>query len=186
MSLYYAVIIIGPTGYAAQNYVVDGNVFGYEIIFANETNATAPAQIVQVTDPLSTNLSWTTFRLTGIGFGTQIIPIPPNVQQFQTNLPFLYNGVNFLVQITAGIQLATGAVFANFYSIEPSNNLPPPAGIGFLPPNNTNGIGQGYISYIISPNPNLPTGLQISNVASVQFDQNPAIPLTCSMIAIPP
>jgi len=167
--------LIGPTGYAAQNYVVDGNVFAYEILFANETNATAPAQIVQITDQLSTNLDWTTFRLTEIAFGTQIISIPPDSQQFQTNVPLSYNGTNFVVQISAGIQLATGQVFANFYSINPVTLLPPPAGIGFLPPDSTNHLGEGHVSYIVSPRPNLPTGLQISNVAYIQFDQNPAV-----------
>jgi RHS repeat-associated protein len=167
--------LIGPTGYASQNFVVDGNLFAYEIDFANSTNATAPAQIVQVTDALSTNLDWTTFGLTEIAFGTEFISIPPNVQYFQTNVPVQYNGFNFQLQIQAGINLTSGEVFANFNSINPTNYLPPPAGIGFLPPDNTNQIGEGHVSYIIRPNPNLPTGLQISNVAYIQFDQNPAL-----------
>jgi len=167
--------LVGPSGCAAQNYVVDGNEFAYEILFANETNATAPAQIVQVVDPLSTNLNWTTFRLTEIAFGSEVISVPPNVQQFQTNLSFSFNGVNLRVEINAGIQLATGQVFANIYCIDPNTGLPPPVGIGFLPPDNTNHVGEGHVSYIVRPNPNLPTGLQISNVAYIQFDQNPAI-----------
>jgi RHS repeat-associated protein len=167
--------LVGPTGYAIQNYVVDGNFFAYEIIFENETNATAPAQIVKITDSLSTNLDWTTFQLTGINFGTQFISIPPNVQYFQTNVTMSYNGVSFELQIQAGIVLATGQVFANFNCINPATDLPPPVGVGFLPPENGTGIGTGHISYFVRPRPNLPTGLQIINVAYIQFDQNPAI-----------
>jgi hypothetical protein len=48
-------------------------------------------------------------------------------------------------------------------------------GIGFLPPDNTNQIGEGHVSYLVRGKPNLPTGLQISNIAYIQFDQNPAI-----------
>jgi hypothetical protein len=33
----------------------------------------------------------------------------------------------------------------------------------------------GYFSYFVSPNPNLPTGTQITNIAYVQFDENPVI-----------
>jgi len=40
------------------------NLFAYEIVFENETNATAPAQAVQISDTLSTNLDWQTFELT--------------------------------------------------------------------------------------------------------------------------
>jgi RHS repeat-associated protein len=167
--------LIGPTGYAGQNFVVDGNLFAYQILVANSTNATAPAQIVNVTDPLSNNLDWTTFQLTEIAFGTHFISIPPNVQYFQTNVPVSYNGFNFQLQIQAGINLGNGQVFANFNSINPTNNLPPPAGIGFLPPDTTNQIGEGHISYVIRPKPNLSTGLQISNIAFIQFDQNPAL-----------
>jgi len=33
--------LIGPSGYGILNFVADGNLLAYEIIFANETNATA-------------------------------------------------------------------------------------------------------------------------------------------------
>ena len=158
-----------------QNYLIEADLFGYEIFFENETNATAPAQIVQISDPLSTNLDWTTFQLGEIDFGNQYIRIAPNQQYFQTNIPMSYNGVSFTVQISAGIQLATGQVYADFYSINPATQLPPPAGVGFLPPEDGTGRGIGHVLYTVRPKPNLPTGLQISNVAYIQFDQNAVI-----------
>ena len=143
--------LTGPAGFAIQNYVIESNLFGYEISFENQTNATAPAQIVQITDPLSTSLNWQTFQLGEIAFGNTFIPIPPNIQHFQTNLPFSFDGVSFQVQIEAGINLANGQVFANFFSIDPLTGLPPEADVGFLPPEDGTGRGMGHVSYTIRP-----------------------------------
>jgi hypothetical protein len=167
--------LIGPAGYAAQNYLQEGNLFAYEIVFENETNATAPAQVVQVTDPLSPYLNWSTFQLREIVFGNNFIAVPQNAQHFQTNLPVSYNGVNFQVQIEAGVNLANGQVFASFSSIDPVTSLPPAADVGFLPPEDGSGRGTGHISYFVAPKPNLATGTQITNVAFIQFDANPVI-----------
>lgn len=53
--------------------------------------------------------------------------------------------------------------------------LPPDVLTGFLPPENGTGRGEGYVSYVISPNPGLPTGTQIRNVAVITFDSNAPI-----------
>ena len=59
------------------------------------------------------------------------------------------NGYQFVVQIEAGIHLDTGEVYARFQSLNPTNGLPPPVEIGFLPPEDGTGRGQGHISYVI-------------------------------------
>ena len=46
---------------------------------------------------------------------------------------------------------------------------------GFLPPENGTGQGMGYVSFVIQPNPVLPTGTQITNVALISFDEQQAI-----------
>jgi hypothetical protein len=84
------------------------------------------------------------------------------------------------VEIEAGIHLDTGEVYARFQSLNPTNGLPPPVDIGFLPPNVTEGPGagrgQGHLSYVIRANTNLvSTGTEIRNVAWITFDQQPAI-----------
>jgi len=103
------------------------------------------------------------------------IPLPPQSQYFQTNVPFSFNGENFEVEIEAGIQLDTGQVFADFVSIDPFTSLPPSVDVGFLPPEDGTGRGKGHISYLVRPKPNLPVGTQITNVAFIQFDVNPVI-----------
>ncbi|MGB9629585.1 MAG: DUF7619 domain-containing protein, partial [Thermodesulfobacteriota bacterium] len=74
------------------------------------------------------------------------------------------------VRIEAGIRAETGEVFANFYSIDPATGLPPPVNIGFLPPENNTGRGQGHVTFIIKPKLGLLSGTEIRNVANIQFD----------------
>ena len=60
---------------------------------------------------------------------------------------------------------------------------------GFLPPDNTNGVGQGYVLYSVRPKAGLPTGTQIFNQATIVFDVNAPIPsptVTNTIDATPP
>ncbi len=165
---------IGP-GFGTFGYVPPDTLLPYRIEFENSTNATSPAQEVFVTDYLNSNFDWTSFQLAEIGFGNVIISIPPNSQYYETNVPMSYNGSDFDVEIEAGVDLSTGEVFANFYSIDPETDLPPPVTSGFLPPEDGTGRGDGYVSYFVRPKAALPTGTQITNVATIVFDLNPAI-----------
>ena len=162
---------IGPVGYGPQGYVAVDSDLPYVIYFENSTNATVPAQQVFVWDYLSTNLDWNTFELGEIGFGSEYVPIPPASDYFATNVMATINGVNIEVQIEAGIDFASGKVFANFASLDPVTQLPPPVNIGFLPPDDGTGIGLGYVSFYISPETNLLSGTQITNVAYIQFER---------------
>jgi uncharacterized repeat protein (TIGR02543 family) len=166
---------IGPAGYGPQNWVLANEPFPYTIDFENSTNATAPAQIVNVYDPLSTNFDWTTFELAEIGFGSNDITIPHGSQFFETNVTMTYDGVEIIVQIQAGITLSNGEVYANFNSVDAATLLAPPVNIGFLPPEDGTGRGEGHITYFVQPKAGLPQGTQITNVAFVTFDQNPVI-----------
>ncbi len=165
----------GPAGYGEQNYVATGQSLAYRVSFENMETATAPAQVVTISDPLSTNLDWATFQWTEIGFHDQFIIVPSNTQHFATEVPMSYNGTEFEVQVEAGIDLISGQVCAIFRSIDPATGLPPSVDIGFLPPEDGTGRGQGHISYVVRPKPGLPTGTEIRNVAHISFDYQPAI-----------
>ncbi len=166
---------IGPSGYGLVGYVADTGTLPYTIEFENASSATAPAQEVNVTDQLSSDLDWSTFQLTQIGFGDINVTVAPGTQSYQTTVPMTYAGQTFNVLIEAGIHTATGQVYANFYSLDPSTGLPPSVIAGFLPPEDGSGRGQGYISYTVAPNANLPNGTQITNIANIVFDGNPPI-----------
>ena len=166
---------IGPSGYGQSGHVAANGSFAYRIDFENFTNASAPAQQVVITDQLSTNLDWATFELAELGFGDQIISIPANSQYFETTVPMTYSNVTFDVEIEAGVNLGNGQAYASFYSIDPSNGLPPAVDIGFLPPEDGTGRGMGHISYTLKAKTNLAHGAEIRNVAHISFDNQPAV-----------
>jgi len=160
----------GPAGLGEHNYVALTSVYPYRIDFENDPNATAPAQIVEIKDPLNVNLDWTTFELTEIGFGDVMLSIPEGSQHFEKKVPFSFNGVDFEVEIEAGINLGTGEVYAYFYSVDPWTGLPPAVNIGFLPSEDGTGRGMGYVSYNIKAKQDLTTGTEIRNIAHITFD----------------
>ena len=166
----------GPAGFGPLHYVAGTGLLPYRIEFENSSNATAPAQDVYVTDPLDPKFDQGTFELSEIGFGSQVIIVPPNSDYFETNVPMTYNGENFVVEIEAGLDRVTGEVYANFLSIDPLTDLPPNNILtGFLPPEDGTGRGQGFVSYFVRAMTNLPTGTAITNIAYIQFDLNPEI-----------
>ncbi|MGO9204263.1 MAG: dockerin type I domain-containing protein, partial [Limisphaerales bacterium] len=124
---------------------------------------------------MSTNYDWTTFSVSEVGFGDLIIPVALGAASLATNVPFSYLGTNFQVQIQAGIRPGSGQVYADFYSIDPATSLPPPVNIGFLPPEDGTGRGQGHVTYTIRAKAGLPTGAQLANVALISFDLEPQI-----------
>jgi len=169
--------VYGPSGYGPSNFVsgVD-NTFAYRVTFENFEDATAPAQSVTITNNLDSNLDWSTFQLTGIGFADNYIVIPPGNQHYQATISMTYNGLTFDVEMETGIHSATGQVYASFYSIDPNTSLPPANVLtGFLPPEDGTGRGEGFISYTVSPKSGLATGVVIPNIASIVFDSNPPI-----------
>jgi uncharacterized repeat protein (TIGR01451 family) len=165
----------GPAGFGANGFIASSSTLAYRIDFENVTNATAPAQQVIISDQLSTNFDWTTFNVSEIGFGDLVISIPPGTQQFQKNVPFSYLGTNFQVQVQVGINLTSGQISATLRSIDPTTSLPPPVNIGFLPPEDGTGRGQGHVTYTVHAKAGLPTGTQLVNVALISFDNEPQI-----------
>ena len=160
----------------------------YKIDFENDPSATAPAQVVTVSDILSPSFDLDTFELTGIKFGDVVLTPPPGSQYYATTVPMTQNGTTFNVLVEAGLHTTTREVFATFQSIDPETSLPPEVTLGFLPPEPAHvsdpvaeaatpgrGQGQGQITYSIKSLAGLPTGTKITNVAKIIFDENASI-----------
>jgi len=146
--------IIGPAGYGKWRVVDPDSLLPYRVNFENDYTATAPAQIVTISNPLDERFDWSTFSLTGVGFGDIQLTVPPNKQHFEAVVPYSYLGVEFDVHVELGIHLATGEVYSNFYSIDPATGLPPAVQYGFLPPEpedpeESTGAGMGYFTYTV-------------------------------------
>ena len=175
---------LSVNGFGAERAIRGDTTIPYRINFENigpgsidphtnqkyTTFATAPAQRVTVVDQLSSTLDWSTFRLTEMGFGDTIVTIPANSTSYEGIVSISYGGTSFVVELSAGISLATGRVSATFQSIDPQTNLPPDVLVGFLPPEDGNGIGKGFFSFTIRPRADLPTGTVLKNVALISFD----------------
>ncbi len=164
--------IIGPAGVGSQGFIQPFGPMLYSVDFTNESTATAPAQVVTVTDQLSSNLDWNTFQLGEIGFGSTVIQVPAGLTTYSTQVNATAT-LGVLVNVSASLDLSTGMVTWTFTSIDP-NTLDIPANplLGFLPPDNATGVGEGFASYTVQHNSIDTTGTVISAVATVVFDTN--------------
>ena len=74
--------ITGPGGYGPAGFVPANQDFPYTIQFQNDATATAPAQVVEVTETLDPNLDWSTFQLGDFGFGGVEVLVPPGLSSY--------------------------------------------------------------------------------------------------------
>jgi hypothetical protein len=78
---------------------------------------------------------------------------------------------NFLVGVSASVDIKNGQTNWKFTTLDPATGQPPTdTSQGFLPPG-----GTGSVFFTVMPRQSLPTGTQIQNQASVIFDFNPSI-----------
>ncbi|HBI43672.1 MAG TPA: hypothetical protein DDY78_12605 [Planctomycetales bacterium] len=167
--------LIGPAGFGTQNFIQPIGALPYTIDFEND--GTAAAQDVTVTEQLSSNLDWSTFQLGSFGFGPDKVNVPAGLTEYQTAVAYQNtDGSSLNVQVTLGFNVQTGLLTATFVSLDPLTGETP-AGVfdGFLPPDDKNGIGEGFVQYTVQPKAGLTNSPQISAQASVIFDTNAAI-----------
>ena len=158
-------------GYGSDGFVQDDTTLTYTIFFENdpEHGATAPVQELVITDTLSADLDWTTFELSEIGFGAEVIPVPTGHQNYQTSVTIA--GSPYPVQIEAGLDPVTGELRWYFASRDvTTQDLPEDPLAGFLPVNDETGKGEGYVSFRIRMRTGLADGAVIHNLATITFD----------------
>jgi hypothetical protein len=175
------------TGIGDSDWLASDDEITYTIDFANETNASAPAQTVTITDPLTTNLDWSTLQLTSISFNNVTIQIPHGVQSFSTSAAVDTDPNP--VAVTAALNPTNGIVTWLMESINPvTSQLVTDPLAGFLPPDNVLGQGEGSVTFTIAPISGLATRTQINNQASIVFDVNAAIstPTTTNLLDVTP
>jgi RHS repeat-associated protein len=159
-----------PGGFGTANFVRADGLLPYRVDFENDRTATAPAQRVDVTDPLDARLDWDTLEFTTAGFGDTLISVPPGHRHFRTTVPMRYNNRDFQVEIELDFDSATGRIRASFRSFDPNTFMPLDVLTGFLPPEDGSRRGMGHFSYVIRPDAGLPSGTAIRNVADIRFD----------------
>ena len=165
----------GPAGVGSRHFVAADARLDYRIDFENDARATAPAQMVDITDNLSPDFDWSTLELTSVGWGDTVIAIPAGRNFFRTTVDASLSGVAFQVEVTIGIRQDSGQLYAQFLSLDPATGLPPSGTIGFLPPEDGTGRGMGFFTYSLKPRAGLPDNREIRNVAVIVFDRGEVI-----------
>jgi len=167
--------VLGPAGYGEEGYVADGTVLAYMVRCENDPEATAPAQVVTITQQLDADLDWSTFQFTGYGFGGHAATIPTGLQSFSQRVD-RRDDLGLYVDVDALLDPETGLVTWEFRSIDPvTGELTRDPIAGFLPPNVTPPEGDAYVTYTVDQQPGLPTGTESTAQASIVFDTNDAI-----------
>jgi hypothetical protein len=166
----------GAQGAGEEHFITANEPLRYSISFENVITATAPAQVVLITDTLDlAYLDPSTFELGPMIFGDTLITPPPGLSEYHTRLD-LRPEQDLLVQVDATLEISTGLVTWRFMALDPATlALPEDPLIGFLPPNAAPPAGQGSVFFTIKPWPGLPSGTVIENQATITFDANPPI-----------
>src|SRR5262249_6286284 len=80
------------------------------------------------------------------------------------------------VQVNVSFDPQTGLITWDMKSINPvTQDLVSDPLAGFLPPDNAQHAGEGFVSYVVHPKPALATGVLVLNQASIVFDVNAPI-----------
>jgi YD repeat-containing protein len=168
--------IIGPKGYGNESWTSGTNPLAYTIRFENDAKlATAPANVVRITQKLDDDLDIRSFRLDDFGFGDITIDVPENRPFYQDRLD-LRSTKGIFLDVTAGIDLANNEVFWEIATVDPNTGLAPTDPLkGFLPPNKDGTEGQGFVSYTVKSKSGKPSGTKIDAQARIFFDTNAPI-----------
>lgn len=163
--------ILGPEGFGPERWTAGDVPLRYTIRFENDpVFATAPAQEVFITQQLDPDLDFRTFRLGDFGFGDLVVDVPENRAFYNTRLD-LRETLGLFVDVSAGIDVATGMAFWQLTSIDPATGDPPAnALLGFLPPNLTPPEGEGFVTYSVRPRSGGLGGARIDAFATIIFD----------------
>ena len=174
--------MVGPEGTGEARYVQPGEWMNYTIYFENKTNATAAAQEVFVTNPLSEWLDWSTFEMGEVSFNNQIDIGLSGLNGGTSEVQM--NGTNYAVRTVLGggndgegTVAASGVAHWYMRIVDNSDETTWPADpyAGFLPPNDDTHCGEGHISYRIKVRDDAPRNVVITNSATIVFDYNAPI-----------
>ena len=169
---------IGIKGINDLNAISGNGIMPYTIYFENADTATAPASEVTVLDQLDTSkFDLSTLQFTGFGFGDSTYLLPPQYGKLKSFVREvdLRPRKNIILRVTGDVD-SLGKIKWYFGSFDPrmmdvTQNIDD----GFLPPNRRKPEGEGYVSFMIKPKPNLPHLTTFKNKADIVFDYNDAI-----------
>jgi RHS repeat-associated protein len=160
----------GPLGFGdplTERFITPGSKIVYVVDFENLPTATASAQEVIITDSLSTDLDWSTFRLGEVVFGDRVLT---SFTGEATGSETVVMDGQF-VRVEAEFNPISGVVTWRLWSMDPeTGEIPTDAYAGFLPPEDGTGRGQGHVTFSVRTRSDVPLGTRIANRAAIVFD----------------
>ncbi len=152
------------------------NNFTYVVNFENKSTATAPAQEVYITDTLDMNIfDINSFRSVYIKIGNKIAQAPFDAQSTSW-LVDMRPELNLRTEVKLTLDKQKGIAHWYFKAIDPmTDTLPSDPLVGFLPPNDSIGSGQGCVTFSIDLKDGVEDGESVKNKASIVFDYNDPI-----------
>jgi RHS repeat-associated protein len=166
--------MIGPDGVGTKKWVSVNDRLPYQVLFENDSNATAPVKNVKVTYPIDPKQDGNTFQLGSVGFNNLNFTIPAGLNAYYQRLD-ARDSLGLYVDLTAGYDAANRQAFWLFQSIDPNTLLPTTDPLkGFLLKRDSSNPthGNGYVNFTIKPISTAATGDTISAYASIIFDAN--------------
>ncbi|MBL9126797.1 MAG: carboxypeptidase regulatory-like domain-containing protein, partial [Verrucomicrobiales bacterium] len=146
----------------------------YTIRFENVPTASAPAQEVRIEDRLDANLDWTSFQPVALGFHDVVVDVPTDARNFSTTTAVASDPYPVIASVRFDARL--GLVTWTFRSVDPITGEPPEDPFaGFLPPNDAEGRGEGFVSFSVRPRLTVADATLVTNRAVIAFDLNAPI-----------
>ena len=158
----------------------------------------APAQRVTIQQQLDEDLDPRTFRVDDFGWGELRVELTGDQPFYQGRIDFPDDS-GLVVDMTATVDVLTGIINWVFQTIDPlTGEAPLDALAGFLPPNDPQGVGEGFVTYSVRGRRNSLSGTRVDADATIVFDTNEpidtpdifntldAVPPTSQVEALPP
>ncbi len=162
--------IIGPKGTGEENWITAENPLSYMIRFENRASATAPAQTVSIVQKLDPDLDIRTFRVDDFGWSGEVFAQNADRAYFLGRID-LTATKGYVVELLVLPDVTANTLTWLFTTIDPATGEPTSdARAGFLPPNDGDGLGEGFVTYTIRPKAGVPTGTRIDAMATIIFD----------------
>ncbi|MBO4850991.1 MAG: T9SS type A sorting domain-containing protein [Prevotella sp.] len=169
--------LLGPVGVDSVRWVSINDILRYTIMFENDPDfATAPAQTVDIRFDFPTRALMQGFGIGSYSFSNMsfVVDRPSNAYQTRINLR---DTLGYCVDLIAGLDMKRRQGFWHFYTIDPATgHAPTDIYTGMLPVNDSTHVGEGMVTFQLTPDEEMHTGDTISIFAKILFDQNDTIP----------
>jgi len=148
-----------------DGFIPDGQTIDYIIYFENKAEATASAEEVLIEDILDESLDDNTLEFTAFGFGNHTVMLSSPVSKLSQGVQV---NDNLVVRVESNYDPSTRKLRVVFKGIDTRTGEH--YDDGFLPPNNNEPEGEGFVSFRIRPKADVASSTRIVNKATITFD----------------